>query len=338
MKILVQSYCLAFQNPAGGVKVRIKMFLNYLKKHGICAEYFNPFESKIENCDILHIFGLNHENYALIKYAKSLGKKVVLSPVIQTKSSWKPKMHRAFSRLPIATMYKYIYRSISMSDLIITETEKEKEFIKKNYRIDEERIIIIPNGAEESSDKNDLVFDKMCIPRCEYVLHIGRFDKNKNQINIIRAMKGTDIPVIFIGGQGSEDPGYFDSCIEEAAGYDNFYFLGWLEPESAILKSAYANCNTFVLPSFYETFGLSLIEAGVSGAKVVISETLPILEFKEFDSCMTFDPSDVDEIKKCILATIDKPKDEDFARRLKEAFSWDSVVDKHINCYEELLK
>jgi len=336
MNILIQSYNTCIQNKAGGVQHRIRKTVSALKKKGIAVEYFNQFQSLVDSCDILHVFGYTCENLGLIRCAKAYGKKVVVSPVAPLINGWKIDLYRMLSRFPIPTTYKVIIQSIQSADLLIAETKKEAEFLKKHYRVSAEKIKIIPNGAEENFSADDSIYDTIG-KKCKYILHVGRFDKNKNQLNIIKALKDTDIDVVFIGGASHMDMKYFDRCKKEAAGCTNFHFLGWLDADSELLKSAYANADTFVMPSYYETFGLVILEAGIAGAKLVLSKTLPILDYDAFKDCKTFNPASITELHDCIMKIFDQPKSVDLANQIKQDFSWDVVAQKHIECYEELL-
>ena len=337
MNVLIQSYNTCIQNQAGGVQHRIRKTVSALREKGVSAEYFNQFESNVALCDILHVFGYTCENLGLIRCAKAYGKKVVISPVAPLINGRKIDFYRMLSHFPIQTTYKLLIQSIQLADLVIVETKKEADFIRKHYRIPLERIEIIPNGAEEITVADESVFDAIG-KKCKYILHVGRFDENKNQINVIKAMRKTNIDVVFAGGASHMDLKYYDLCKKEAEGYANFHFLGWLDADSPLLRSAYANADTFVMPSYYETFGLVIVEAGIAGAKLALSSTLPILDYEAFKDCKTFNPADITEMRECIMEVINMPANATLANRIKHDFSWKAVAQKHSECYEGLLK
>ena len=66
MKILIESYSTCTQNESGGVQVRIKKIVELLRKKNITVDFFDKFNTKVIDYDILHIFMLNIENYELI--------------------------------------------------------------------------------------------------------------------------------------------------------------------------------------------------------------------------------------------------------------------------------
>ena len=129
---------------------------------------------------------------------------------------------------------------------------------------------------------------------------------------------------------------YREECLSEAKGCSNIHFLGWMKSDSHELKSAYANAEIVVLPSYYETFGLAAIEGASYGAKIVLSKTLPINDFNVFDKCPKIDPNNINDIKCKLLKAISEEKESLFLKKIKSTFSWDNIIDEHINIYKRL--
>ncbi len=103
-----------------------------------------------------------------------------------------------------------------------------------------------------------------------------------------------------------------------------------------MLSSAYAACDTFVLPSLYETPGIAALEAGLAGAKVVIT---PYGGTKDYFKEMVeyVDPYSVDSIQKGIEKVLNKPKDDKLKEYIKRTFLWDKIAVESINVYQEVL-
>ena len=338
MKVLIKSYNTCCQNKAGGVQKRVRTIYELLKAR-IDVEFFESFSSDLMSCDVLHVFGLNFENYPLIRLAKKNNIKVVISTIIPLNNGFKIDLYRKFiNRLPILSVYKMMIKSAQMADLLIAETKSEADFLVKHYGVQKEKIKVIPNGIFfDSGFVDDSIFSyvKKDVP---YVLQVGRFDENKNQINVIRALKNHDFQVVFIGGPDKiSGNDYYKKCIQEAESASNIIFLGWLDSESMLLKSAYKHAQAFILPSFQETFGLVLLEAGVNGANLVISKDLPILDYNVFDGTLKIDPSNCDDIRKKVVDAIKMPRDLNIAQNIKNFFSWESVMLAHLDCYKEVV-
>ena len=173
--------------------------------------------------------------------------------------------------------------------------------------------------------------------KCDYVLQVGRIDKNKNLLNVIRAVKGHQLELVVIGGKYAYgDDGYYEECVKESASCNNIHFLGWLASDSKELASAYKNAKVVIVPSFHETFGLTASEAAMAGCKVCLSNTLPILEFGVFDSDLTFNPNNVDEIRTVIEKAMLAHNDNNVQRKAMNIFSWEKIVNNHIEIYNKL--
>lgn len=80
----------------------------------------------------------------------------------------------------------------------------------------------------------------------------------------------------------------------------NFFFLGWIEANSPIIASAYANAKALVIPSFQETFGFVIVEAAIYGTRIVGSKTIPLLRTEAFDRCHKFNPHSPKDIKRAV--------------------------------------
>lgn len=341
MRILLHGYNTCCQNAAGGVQIRIRKILSLLKAAGIYVELFNPFETKVRDFDILHIFMLTPETHSLIALAKNNGVKVVISSIVNTIGGWKVDLHRIlFKYLPIMTTYKQMYEAIHLADSIIVETKAEQTFLEKHYKVNSNQVNIIPNGIDhvDVNVNSDQDIYRILGFNDKYILQVGRFDANKNQLNVIKALKGKNIHVVFIGGPDSTNDSYYQICRKFAEGDSFIHFLGWVDKDSPLLKSAYVSADTLVLPSYSETFGMVALEAVAYGCKLVISNRLPILEYNSMKCLTTFDPSNINDIKTAICQTINSEKDNAVYKKILEEFSWASVIDNHILIYKYLIQ
>lgn len=338
-KVLIDTYDTAFQNVSGGVRNRILSTVSVLKKKGFHVEYFEKYKTKIRDYDILHIFMLKIDSYSLIQYAKENGLKVVISSIVILTGEEKLRVYWKLRKLPIMTTYKILFHICSMADSIIAETTKEAKFLEKYYHVPMEKIAIIPNGATKMESKSQAVYERIG-KKCEYALEVGRFDSNKNQLSVIKALKNTNLEMVFIGGESFGDPQYYKKCIELAKNSPNIHFLGWLDREDELLKSAFCNAKAIISSSYHETFGLTIIEGIMAGAIPVVSNTLPILDYDSLKNCIRFNPRDVADIREKINFVMKHPSSEleqnELIDNVSREFSWDKVAVEHIKLYGAL--
>lgn len=111
MKVLFASYNTCCQNTSGGVQNRLRKIHDLLVERGYQVDYFNPFETRLEEYDILHVFSLNIESYALMQVAKQKEIKIVLSSIVNTINGRKIDFYRSvIGKLPIITTYKILHK------------------------------------------------------------------------------------------------------------------------------------------------------------------------------------------------------------------------------------
>ncbi len=336
MKVIFAASYLSCQNPSGGVQNRLRKIASLLNNRGIKVELFNPFETKLEPGDILHVFKLSIDICPLIRYAKTIGVKIVISTVIPLEGENKLSAYKVLGKfIPITTSYKIEKSALLAANVLITESQNETDFITKYYGVDISKLQVIPNGVDIDCYDGDDIY-KAIGKKCRYVLQVGRFDKNKNQMNIIKALKNSSIDLVFIGGPGFGLDEYYRNCKEEAKNSKNIHFLGWVDSDSKLLKSAYSHADTLILPSFFETFGLVAIEGASKGAKLALSNTIPLSNYSVFRNCRKFSPSSVTEIKEAIDNCFNSELEPNFTQNVIKAFNWDAIIDAHINIYNSL--
>ncbi len=339
MRILFHGYNTCCQNESGGVQNRMRTIQTLLgSREGIETELFNPYMSKIEDFDIFHFFMLNYENYDLMNFAKRMGKKVVLSSIINIKNGKIIDRYRKYyNKLPFLTTQRINHYLINSADVVITESSKESQFINEHYKVSFDKLKVIPNGISLRQYAGRDIYDKIGNVE-KYVVVIGRFDENKNQLNVVKALKGTGVDVVFIGGPAPYSTLYYDECVKTAGDDSHFHFIGWVEHGSDLFLSALSNADTMVFPSYQETFGLVALEAGVSGCKLALSQTLPILGYKSLENCYQFAPQSPNSIRESVLKALSDSRSMDIAERIKKEFSWETIIDQHVQLYSSLLK
>ncbi|KOF08669.1 hypothetical protein AC739_19020 [Planococcus glaciei] len=338
MRILFDSYSTVKQNLAGGMSAKIELLYQGLQRSGISIKFFNKWEDKLINYDVLHIFRLSEENYALALIAKSNGIPVVISTILQVDKKWVITGNLWLTKLlPIHTRYSNFKELLDLADAVIAESKKEAEFINKVYKVNKKKIFVIPDIPLVNAKSGDpTLIQKRISTKKDFILQVARFDQNKNQLNVIRAMKGSDIPVVFIGGEDHSDKTYYEQCKEEAT--KNMHFLGWLDASDPLLSSAFHSAKVVVMPSLLETMGTVAIEGGMAGANLVIAKDLPILDTGIGQYCRQVNPRDIQSIRHTLIEAYEEPLNrKEIQEQFEKHFSPEAVMQMHIDIYTNLL-
>jgi glycosyltransferase involved in cell wall biosynthesis len=163
----------------------------------------------------------------------------------------------------------------------------------------------------------------------KYILYLGRGDRRKNINGLIKAFgvlkHQQRIPhkLILAGPNiGYKIPRDFK---------DEVCFLGYVEEKEKweLLR----NADVFAFPSFYEGFGIPVLEAQKVGTAVVCSDTSSLPEIVG-DSALMFNPYHFHEIAKAIYKIIsDKQLKEELIRKGFENvknYSWKKTTEETI--------
>ena len=212
-----------------------------------------------------------------------------------------PDMYHATSRFIYNQKWRH---ACKVADRIIAISESTKQDIVRFYGVDPDRIDIVyqpvnelyyttgkgvcPEGLKEYTDH-------------PYMLYVGSINSRKNLLGIVKAIellpKDLQIPLIVIG-DGRE---YKQKVLEYISAHnlkDRIIF----SPEKVGtegLRYLYANACLLIYPSFYEGFGLPVVEALLSNCPVITSNVSSLPEAAGPDSLLV-DPTSVQDIAEKI--------------------------------------
>lgn len=314
----------------GGAEVQAEMTAAELRKLGVDVEFLTPLTKELG--DLVHAFGPYDSFGPLVGHAKARNVPFVVSTINYTHYSnsfayWRDVIRTRRRRHPLR-LRKALFEA---ADLLLPNSQAEKDFCLRLFKLDPRRIIVIPNGvAPRFAKAEPHIFRERFGIDGEFVLNVARVEKRKNQLNLIRALRGTGIPLVIIGK--TLDANYLRECQQASDGHVRF--LPALDHEDPALASAYAAAKVFALPSRLETPGIAALEAALAGARVVIT---PIGGAREYfgEYARYVDPSQVDSIRASLLAAWnDEHYDAQAVRtHILNHFTWAKVAEQTLAAY-----
>jgi glycosyltransferase involved in cell wall biosynthesis len=222
---------------------------------------------------------------------------------------------------------------------IITVSEFTKSELVDFFKISAGRISVVPNGYDSSRYK--IIADKGAIAKTlakykinqPYILCVGRLELKKNTPGLIEAfnilkeahqlISSSAYKLVLVGQPGFGFEKVTKAIIENNL-YDEIIMPGWVEPED--LPYLMSGAAAFVFPSFYEGFGIPVLEAMASGTPVVCSG-IPALREVAGEAAYFIDPYEPKNIAEGIARVLsDEHLREDLKiRGLDRAsqFSWE---------------
>jgi glycosyltransferase involved in cell wall biosynthesis len=208
---------------------------------------------------------------------------------------------KAFSFWQRFYMRFVIKNSCRWAKKIIAVSENTKGDLMRLYKVSESKIKVFFEGYEKNIQypiSNIQKNTKYQIPNTKYFLFVGRLEERKNICGIIEAFEilkdkyKISQKLILIGkfGFGGEE---IKSKIDSSEYRSDIILTGYVSDENKFYLLA--NADAFLFPTFYEGFGLPIIEAQSVGTPVVTSNISSMPEVAN-GSAVLVDPKDINTI------------------------------------------
>lgn len=328
----------------GGPNTQIRGTAEWVNACGVEAHLFDPWAPfQREDCDIFHLFAANIGTYHLAREIHALGIPIVVSPIVYSRhsSAFVRKILEGTRIIQKAgpgiwSDYALTADICGWAGQVVPNTRAEAALVSEGLGIPESKITVIPNGVDERFDTADPELFRKEFGLENFILNVGHIGHaRKNVLTLIKALSGIDHPAVIIGRviKGK----YGEACVREAAKYKHIRLIQGLPNDSALLASAYAACDVFVLPSLFETPGIAALEAGLAGAKVVITPHGGTEEYFA-DMAKYVDPDSVDSIRQGIISALGAGKDSRLRDHIRKNFLWRNVGEQTAAVYRKVLE
>jgi glycosyltransferase involved in cell wall biosynthesis len=221
-------------------------------------------------------------------------------------------------------------RVVRAADLILSPSENLRTRILN--LTPEARVQTVPYGFDPGRMRPDRDKERT-------ILVVTRMVQRKGVQYLLEALEGWDRSwTLHVVGDGP----YLQTLREmaDARGIPAV-FHGWLDNDSDELRELYETAGIFVMASESENFPVSLLEAMSAGAAIVTTSGTGCEEVVG-NSALLFPPRDAAALRAALVRlTNDGPLRVRLGRaardRLQKELSWDSVTDRYLAAYEEVM-
>lgn len=343
MKILFATYGGVFLNR-GGPFVKITNTKKSLEDIGIDVHYIDYLKTaeEFKNCDLVHLFGSGFSVYEIARNMHVENVKFVVNPIFYTRRS--AKTVRLISDLDKFTRkvirgfwwdYGFTRDICNWSQQVLPNTMAEGEIIQKGMGVAADKFTVVHNGVSSHFIHADPALFKKKYGLDNFILTVGHMGPDrKNVLKLVKALSEIDHPAVFIGRK--VNMGETAEILKLAQKNKNLLIIDDMQNDAPLLASAYAACDTFVLPSKFETPGRAAMEAALAGAKIVITPHGGTKEYFK-DYAHYVNPYSVTDIKNGIERGLNGTKNRELKDFIYNNFTWEKIADKTVNLYKYVL-
>jgi glycosyltransferase involved in cell wall biosynthesis len=241
-----------------------------------------------------------------------------------------------------------VKRTVEAAACVLTPSEFSRRAILRHYKLDERKVVVVPNAVSSSFRPVErecaaaIVEEKFGI-RGPFVLTVGDLQPRKNHLGLLHAFEEMlrqhpQLPhrLVFVGKETWYSKELHKAVLRSGVA-GRVDFTGFVEDPD--LLQFYGACDLFVFPSFYEGFGLPILEAMACGRAVACSSATAMPEVANAAGIL-FDPYSVPEMAR---AMGDVLLDEEMRARLERlgsnraaTFTWERAAQKTLDVYYDV--
>ncbi|ANF52576.1 glycosyl transferase family 1 [Chryseobacterium glaciei] len=290
-------------------------------------------DAQKQNADIFH--GLSGE-LPLKWDNKPIKKVVTIHDLIFVRY---PQYYSFFDRKIHLWKFK---KAAQTADKIIAISEQTKRDIIQYLKVPEGKIEVIYQGCHHAFKENQSeefiqkTKEKFNLPE-RFILNVGTIEERKNLLNIVKAIDKTEIPLVVVGKKTK----YFskiEQYIKKNKMEKQVHFLEGVSMDE--LAVIYKLADVFVYPSFFEGFGIPVIEALFSKTVTITSNTSCLPEAGGPDS-VYIDPKNHLDIQSKIKFLWDNESERkrraDKGFEFVQKFNDEPIANELMNLYKKIL-
>lgn len=219
-------------------------------------------------------------------------------------------------------------KSCKLADKIIATSEATKQDIIEFMKVPEEKIAVVYQSCSptfyQKRDAADLekLREKYGLPM-RYILHVGRLEERKNLRLTIHALakinKMDRLPLVVVGRENK----FKQVLVKLAKELDvTVYYAHGVEDEE--LPVMYQNASLFIYASFFEGFGIPVLEAMASRIPVLTSKKTSMAEIVADENCL-LNAYDTDEIASKIKEHLVKDNSEMIEKNYQKSLEFTNM-------------
>lgn len=218
-------------------------------------------------------------------------------------------------------------RILSGAALILPNSLSEYRRIVSDTGYDG-KYTVVPNGIDINIFSQGLP----AVKREDAILCVAQVYGMKNQHLLIHACRKLNVPLKIIGKAPPNHTRYYEYC--RKLGENHVSFFDFMS--QADLIKHYASARVHALPSWFETTGLTSLEAGVMGCNLVVGKGGDTYDYFK-DLVWYCDANDQASIESCLEKALSQENDFRLKDLILSEYTWKKAAEKTREAYIQVL-
>ncbi|WP_019587348.1 glycosyltransferase family 4 protein [Deinococcus apachensis] len=326
----------------GGQEVQLLQTAAALRPLGVQVRYADYFDRDLlRGIDLVHLFGSDHVYAQLVKLLRARGLPYVVSSVF-----YPVGRDRQAQALLAQVPYSQSWlrgQVLRHAAAVLPNSRAEQDLLKGMFGLEDRAFTVVPNGVDPMFVGRDPDAFRAHLPPgwpdgTPFLLSVGRIERRKNSLLLLRAAARLRVPVVFIGAPVEAEREYTDTFFRELHTYPGHAaHLTGFPPGSDTLANAYAAAHAHALLSDLETPGLANLEAALNGANLVVGDALPVREYLESAATLV-NPHHLDDVVTALHTALERPRNALGQReRVAGRYTWARVAGQTAQVYRRVL-
>ena len=261
---------------------------------------------------VLNLFNSNAQ-----EYIKTLSKSILQGEkIISRDYLWKGHQKSV----------KWVLKNAS---LLLPNSENEYKRLVDSYGV-QKKYCVVPNAADTEmfnyTDEEIRGKDKTI------VICVARIELLKNQLNLIKALNDTSFQLYLIGDPAPNHIAYYNECKKISKA--NIHFIKAM-PQEELVKY-YKKAAVHVLPSWFETTGLSSLEALYCGCNIVVTKYGDTKDYFDPENCFYCEPDSISSIRNTVEKAASHKANTKYIDAVMAKCNWKDTAEKTLAAYQQI--
>jgi glycosyltransferase involved in cell wall biosynthesis len=284
---------------------------------------------------ISHFHGLSHE----LPYGIN---KTEIKTVVSIHDLIAIRYPQYFKKADRVSYVKKSRYACEIADKIIAVSQQTKEDIIRFFNISEDKIEVVYQGCnkifqeEQKDDFKEVVRSRYQLPK-QYLLYVGTIEERKNLISLLKCLKELPNYQLVVIGNGKK---YKTECLNFIHTHKmNNRVLMLSDLSLKEMAAIYQQADIMIYPSFFEGFGIPILESLFSGVPVITSQGGCFSEPGGAHSSY-INPNDIEQMKNEILDIstnkLRRKKMIEEGKKHAQNFTDDKIAERLIELYRTI--